>query len=309
MPIPRNRYTISTGLALVMLLLTALTACFGGSGDAAKSQQTGTGSASAQANETIAVPTDAPTLPTADPTPPVTSAAPTALPQFSRLQSPSTLVAGAAPASQNLNGAVNVPVYLQTVMRSNRDIWRTTLAANGLQMPNLIYDVTSKSERYVSACTRGGKAIEVTADYGHLFYCSADNRPNGSIALPADVITGLWKGVDRKVADLAGAITVSRTSALILTASLQRELSLPSPESDSRQYMAACLSGVWAHGVYGQNTFTEKELAVAMEYSYKIGIEVDGTVASVDPTDLLITAWVVGFHSGNIGGCGTSYWR
>jgi hypothetical protein len=177
-------------------------------------------------------------------------------------------------------------------------------------MPTLTYDVTIRSDRYVSACTRAGKPIEVTTSYAHLFYCSADNPPNGSIALPADVITGLWKkGADRRVADLAGAITASRTSALILTASLQRELSLPTPGSDSRQYMAACLSGVWAHGVYDQKAFSEKELAVAMEYSYKIGIEVDGKTASVDPTDLLITAWVVGFRGGVIGDCGTSYWR
>lgn len=306
MRIPRNWSTVGLGLATVML---AVTACFGGS-DAAKSQQTDTGATPTQTTESVVVPTNTPTLPTAAPTQSLTSAMPTAPPQFSRLMTPSVYTTSAAPASKDLNGAVNVETYVMALLRSHRDVWRTTLGANSLQMPTLTYDFTSRSDRYVSACTKGGKPIEVTSTYGYLFYCSADNAPNGSIALPADVISGLWKkGADRRVADLAGAITASRTSALIVVTSLQRELSLPTPEPDSRQYMAACLSGVWAHGVYDQKAFTEKELASALDLSYKIGIEVDGKIASVDPTDLLITAWVVGFRGGVIGDCGKSYWR
>lgn len=306
MRIPRNWPTVGLVIATLML---GLTACFGGSGDAAKSQQADNQTTSAQPTESAFVPTETPKLPTARPTPPITSALPTAPPQFNRLKTPSVYQAGAAPASQNLSGSVNVLAYLQVVMRSNRDVWRSTWTANGLSMPTLTYDVTSRSDRYVSACTKNGKRIEVTAAYERLFYCSADNPPNGSIALPADIVSALWANTSRKAGDLAGAITVSRTSALILTTSLQRELGLPTPEPNSRQYMAACLSGVWAHGVYAQDAFTEKELAVALERSYAIGIEVDGKISSVDPTDLLITAWVVGFRGGIIGDCGTSYWR
>jgi hypothetical protein len=128
-------------------------------------------------------------------------------------------------------------------------------------------------------------------------------------ALPANVIADIWKKTNRKTADLAGGIVTTRTSALVVTASLQQQLQLPTPEPTSRQYVAACLSGVWAHSVYAQDAFTEKELSVALEYAYKISSEVDGAVVPVDPTDLLITAWVVGFHDGSIGTCGAKFWR
>lgn len=305
MPIPRNRYSVAACLALAMFLLTA---CFGGSGET-QSQTADPTPGAAQTSETIATPEATTSMPLATTPPPYVPPTPTAAPQFDRLRAVSTYKPGVAPTSPTLNGSANVPAYLQAVMKSSRDVWRATLAADGLATPNLTYDVTSRSDRYVSACKRDGKPIVVTASYGRLFYCSADNPPFGTVALPADVITDIWKKTNRKTADLAGAITATRTSALIVTASLQQQLQLPAPESASRQYVATCLSGVWAHGVYAQNAFTDKELAVALEYAYKIGVEVDGNTASVDPTDLLITAWMVGFRDGKIGACGSSYWR
>lgn len=304
MPIPRNRFSVATGLALLMLLLTA---CFGGGGTPAQSADPNPGTT--QSSEAVPSPTaTAPT--TLASTPPlVVPATPTALPQFDQLHAASVYHSGTAPISQVRDGKADVPAYLQAVMKSNRDVWRTTLSADGLAMPSLTYDVTSRSDRYISACTRDGEAIVVTASYGRLFYCSQDNKPFGSIALPADVLTSIWAKTNKKVADLSGAIAASRTSALILTASLQQQLGLPAAEPTSRQYVATCLSGVWAHGVYAQNAFTEKELTVALEYAYSISSEVDGVVVPVDPTDLLVTAWVVGFQSGQIGACGKSFWR
>ncbi|HKX24211.1 MAG TPA: hypothetical protein VJM46_03155 [Candidatus Saccharimonadales bacterium] len=307
MPIPRNRLGVATFLAFVMFFVTACGSLFGDDKPAQNADPT---PGKTQSSEAIATP-EATTTPLASATQqPAESATPTALPQFGQLKAVSVYDASkASPTSPTLNGSANVPVYLQAVMQSSRNVWRATLSADGLDMPGVTYDVTSRSDRYVSRCTRDGKAIVVTASYGRLFYCQADNQPFGAIALPADVIAGIWKKANRKTADLAGAIVATRTSALVVTASLQQQLQLPTPEPTSRQYMATCLSGVWAHGVYAQNAFTEKELAVALEYAYTISSEVNGTVVPVDPTDLLITAWVVGFRSGSVGGCGTSYWR
>jgi predicted metalloprotease len=218
----------------------------------------------------------------------------------------------AAPVSQDLSGTVNVDGYLQTVMRSNKAIWSEIFkGVSGVSMPALTYDVTSKSDRYVSACTRNGEKIVVTPTYGKFFYCSADNQPYGAVALPTDVLTPVWKQNSRQRADLAVAVSTSRQASLIILKSLEQQLSLPKPSDIGRQYTASCLAGVWGHAVYAQDAFPVQDLGTALSWSFAIPSEVDGTVTSPNPRndEPAVTAWTAGFRTGDPSQCGLRFWN
>jgi hypothetical protein len=190
---------------------------------------------------------------------------------------------------------VNIEAFLQIVMRANRDVWTQVLNDAGLQTPPLAYDLTSGSDRYVSACTKNGTVITVTPSYGSLFYCSLDNKPYGSIALPYDAMSAIWKnGTDRNVQDLAGAIAASRQASLILTTSIQQQLAIRKTDTVGRYYVGAC---------------TDQQLFDALTYAYNVPAEFDGAAAPADPTTELKNAWLMGFHQGNPGYCGMTYWR
>jgi predicted metalloprotease len=252
-----------------------------------------------------------------NPIPPVPTDGPGAPPtwpaeatQFSAFKTTAAYRKNAAPASQNVGGTVNVDGYLQTVMSSNKAIWSEIFKGSGLSMPALTYDITSRSDRYVSACTRSGEKIVVTPAYDKLFYCSADNQPYGTIALPTSVLASVWKkDANRQLADLVVATSTSRQASLIILKSLEQQLNPPKPTTLGRQYTASCLAGVWAHAIYAQNAFTDKDLAVALAQTYSIPSEVDGAVTSPGPSDsVALTSWIVGFRGGDPGECGLHFW-
>lgn len=252
-----------------------------------------------------------------NPIPPVPTDGPGAPPtwpaeatQFNAFKTTVAYHKNAAPVSQNISGSVNVDGYLQAVMTSNKTIWSEAFKGSTLSMPVLTYDITSKSDRYVSACTRSGEKIVVTPEYGKLFYCSADNQPYGAIALPTSVLASVWKkNTNRQLADLVVAISTSRQASLIILKSLEQQLNPPKPTTLGRQYTAACLAGVWAHAVYAQDAFTDKDLAVALAQTYSIPSEVDGVVTSPSSSDnVALTSWIVGFRGGDPGECGLHFW-
>jgi predicted metalloprotease len=229
---------------------------------------------------------------------------------FSAMNVTSKFQANTAPVSTTVNGKVNVETFLNAVIRSNRDVWEKVFRAASLDTPTITYDVTAGSDRYVSACTKGGEVITVTPTYGYPFYCSLDNKPLGSIALPADTLASIWKqDGSHKVLDLAGAMVASRQAGIILTMSIQQQIGIRTTDPVGRVYTATCLAGVWAHAVYGQNAFTDKELSVALAYAYRYNVQIDGAVIATNPTTELETAWIVGFRQGNPANCGQAFWR
>ncbi len=243
--------------------------------------------------------------------PKVTAATPEVAAKFASIKTMVAHTVTPTPVSRDLNGTVNIEGYLQAVMYSNKMVWFPIFQSVGLSTPRFAFDVTSRSDRYISACQHGSEKIVVTASYGKFFYCSADSQPYGAIALPSDVVAPLWKKAARPVADLAAAISTSRQAALILVDSLQWQLKLPQPHDTSRQYMAACLAGVWAHAVYPQDVLDLRGLSSAISWSFTIPSEVDGVVTSPQPKDddQAGRAWADGLRSGDLSECGQRFWN
>jgi hypothetical protein len=218
---------------------------------------------------------------------------------------------GTAPANSTGN-PIRLDGYVQGVMRSYGTVWAKTIQQVGLQAPDLTYDVTSGADRYVSLCKKNGQRVVVTRSYGKLFYCPDDGLKGGSgaIALPADVLGKLWTQAPRKTADLAGAISATRQAGLILTTWMSSQGALPSPSPTTRLYAGMCMSGAWAHGVYAQGYFTDKELQTALSLSLAIPSETNGQALPTSPGDMqAMTAWTAGFRTGDAGSCLITDWQ
>jgi hypothetical protein len=214
---------------------------------------------------------------------------------------------GTTPASST-GSPVQLDSYLQGILRSYVTVWDKAFQQAGLQAaPSLTYDITSRTDHYVSTCTSRGKRIVVTRTYGKLFYCPDDGLKNGAggIALPADVLGKLWTQAPRKVADLAGAISATRQAGLILTTWLSSQGITPMfPNPTTQLYAGICLSGAWAHGVYTQDNYTDKELSTALRLSLSIPSEADGQALPSSPEDMQQKiAWALAFRTGDEGTC------
>ena len=308
MHVPRFTPRGLAASAVIVAVCGLLASCSSGGSQNAQTTKSPTATVQAEAtpaqtfSPATSVPTGVGTAPAVTPT--FTAA------DFSAIKTVAKYRKDAAPASTDLSGSVNVDGYLQTVLQSNRTIWGEVFQGTSVSMPTLTYDITSRSDRYTSACTRNGEPIVVTPTYGKLFYCSADNKPYGAIALPTGVITPVWKKTSRPLADLAVAISTSRQASLLILDSLQAQLNLPKPGDIGRQYTALCMAGVWSHAVYAQNAFTDKDLSTALYQSLSIPSEVNGTVTSPSASDQqAITAWIVGFRGGDPSECGLHFWQ
>lgn len=296
-----NRTRILAGLAAIGLAASLATACRGES----RPQRDTTGGPSPAA---ITPETPAMSF-VREPTAPPATAIPAPPAQFDLLRTTVPYQKGKTPASSTLNGSVDIDNYVQLVMRSYRDTWAPVFDAAKLSMPRLTYDVTSRSDRYISACRLGTQQIVVTADNRWLLYCQDDDKPDGAIALPTGALAPLWQNTPRAKDDLVAALSISRQASLILVTSLKRQFGLAASTESQRYHVAACLAGIWAHSVYDQQAFTYDDLATAVERSFAIQLQVDGVITDVSTISPQgITAWLTGFRSGDPAACG-EFWE
>jgi|GEM_PF-5473819 len=302
MKLPRKGYGVSAALAFVMLVVTACS----GSQPTASEQRAATPTvvATETSQPTVTLPTEEPTAvePTlVEPTP--------EQPQFNELAVTLDYKAGRAPKSVKRSGIIDGPGYTQAVMVSFRDVWRTAFANTQYSAPRLTYDITSFGDVYKSKCANGGKPIVITPQTTAMLYCVRDSKPDGAIAIPLDSMAAIWKKSSPKVGDLSVAVSMTRQASLITVTALERQFAMTVPSELGRQYVSACLSGAWAHAVYAQGAFTDKEIATALEYSFAIPTIGDRTTASIANDSQAVTAWVVGFRGGQVAECGRNFWK
>jgi hypothetical protein len=207
-----------------------------------------------------------------------------------------------APSKRLLAPSDGTPIngfgYAVSVFKSQRDFWEKYFTGDQLEMPRMNIDLVSAGDVSTSPCHKG----EISMKYPTMVYCAETEQ----IIIPMDLLAYQWGGA-RKVGDLAAAITVSRHAANSLVIAVSSQLNVAAPSLTGELYVAACFSGVWAHSVYPQNTFTDKDLQTALSRSMKVPSELSGAKATADQ-DELTNAWISGFRSGRVKDCATNYW-
>lgn len=212
----------------------------------------------------------------------------------------------------------SLEAYVQIVRRSNQAVWAPAFEAAGISMPMLQYDATMKGEVFNSHCQLDGARIALTSTSTYMLYCGIDMPPYGQIAIPASVLDKLWNNgqPNRKVAELAVALAVSRQAGLVMVTALQQQLGMQQPKPANAQYMAACMAGVWAHGVYALGDLTDAEMSNALIRALTIPSYADGTLTTPQPNDDMYgRAWGIGFlgdednpGGGNVATCVQKLW-
>jgi hypothetical protein len=193
---------------------------------------------------------------------------------------------------------INSVGYAVSVFKSQRDFWEQYLKAHGFEMPRENLDLVSPGDSSTSPCHAG----QITKDYPAVVYCS-DNEYS---IIPMTLLAHQWGGT-RKVGDLAAATTVSRTAVNSVIISLSAQLNVAAPNLTAELYVGSCLTGVWAHSVYPQGTFTDKDLQAALARASAVHYELSGAKATAN-ADVLTTAWVSGFNSGRPADCMSNFW-
>ncbi len=188
--------------------------------------------------------------------------------------------------------------YAISAFKSYRDFWATYFASDQFDMPRMNLDLVSLGDVSTTPCHNG----DISTSYPAMVYCARTQH----ILIPMNVLASQWGG-SRKIGDLAAAIAVSRNAGNSLVVSLAPQLNVKAPAPEAQLYVSACFSGVWAHSVYPQNTFTDKELQTALDRSVKLRFELDGAKASAS-SDALINAWGMGFRGGRPADCATNFW-
>lgn len=189
--------------------------------------------------------------------------------------------------------------YIASIFKSQHEFWEKYITARNFEMPPEGLDLASFGDVSTSPCHTG----PINKDYPAIAYCSVD----GHIIIPMMLLVRQWSDDSRKAGDLAVAITVSRSAANSVIDALPAQLKVAAPTPTAKLYLGSCLSGVWAHNVYPQDTFTNKDLATALGSASAIPYELNGTKAMAD-TDILTAAWISGFRSGRPANCMTSFW-
>lgn len=193
---------------------------------------------------------------------------------------------------------INGVGYAVSVFKSQRDFWEKYLKAHGFEMPRENLDLASPGDVSTTRCHAG----PINQDYPAMVYCSDDEYS----IIPMTLLAHQWGGT-RKVGDLAAATTVSRTAVNSVIISLSAQLNVAAPNLTAELYVGSCLTGVWAHSVYPQGTFTDKDLQTALARASAVHYELSGAKATAN-ADVLTTAWVSGFNSGRPADCMTNFW-
>lgn len=193
---------------------------------------------------------------------------------------------------------INATGYAVSVFKSQRDFWEQYLKTHGFEMPRENLDLASPGDVSTTRCHAG----PINQDYPAMVYCSDDEYS----IIPMTLLAHQWGGT-RKVGDLAAAITISRTAVNSVIISLSAQLNVAAPTLTAELYVGSCLSGVWAHSVYPQGTFTDKDLQAALARASAVPYELSGAKATAN-AETLTTAWVSGFTTGLPADCMNNFW-
>ena len=193
--------------------------------------------------------------------------------------------------------------YLTRVLRSVDRYWTRTLAASGVEEPQVRYVWVAPGNRVGSGCGE-------SADDRAAFYCPRDDTIFVGQTLAAEIYDGVARGFPGQEAGegrAAGDFGVAYLVAHEYAHNVQAELGFLSAGGSASakpfELQADCFAGLWGNSVYRAGRLRPGDVEEAMETARAVGdFEVDNAQHHGTPTERR-DAWLLGFESGDPSDC------